>query len=182
MIEWTKDNKEKKRVEIENTFSRTTSHKNIWIPHKFRTLDLDSHKFTKKFVFKVWDALYRKEKWVYNSPLISLTGTNFFIPEKEIFFRAEIRNQQIKDICTKGKIKPAQELEVLYGWKLSEWELFQLNHLLNKLPHPIRDGKELNQLEKLCATQTPLKKGISKIYAILSDLEGQGRPSYIVGK
>lgn len=85
----------------------------------------------------------------------------------------------MKDIITKGRIKTRLELEEIKGWKISEWNLYQLRHLVNTLPHPLREEEKLSPLEKLCFTRTPLKNGISKIYGILTDLDGQGRPEYI---
>lgn len=111
----------------------------------------------------------------YNSPLIALTGTNFFTPGEDIFRKLGIKNPQIKDII-KGKMKSAQELEIIFGGKRREWEFFQLNHLVNRSPHLFRDGEGLNRLEKLCIIPTPLKRGISKVYEILTDLEGQNGP------
>lgn len=84
MFEWTKENREKKWIEIENTLSKTTLHKNIWISNKYRTLDLNTHGLTKN-AFRIWDALHRKQKWVHNSPLIALNGTKFFSPGEDIF-------------------------------------------------------------------------------------------------
>lgn len=75
MIEWTNGNSEKKWVEMQNTISRTTFHKNIWIPRKFRMIDSETHKLTKN-VFKIWG--HWKNEWIYNSPLMALTGTHFF--------------------------------------------------------------------------------------------------------
>lgn len=84
-------------MEIENTISRTTLHKDIWIPHKFRALDLESHDLTKN-VFKIWDAVYQKKDWVYNSPLMALTGTIFFLYQEKRYFldwKQEIHNSKI---------------------------------------------------------------------------------------
>lgn len=49
MIEWTNGNSEIKWVEMENTISKITLHKNIWIPRKFRLMDPETHKITKCF-------------------------------------------------------------------------------------------------------------------------------------
>lgn len=85
-------------------------------------------------------------------------------------------NPQIKYIIRRGKIKPEQELDIKLGGKLSEWEYFQLNHLITTSPYTFRDGDGLNRLERLCITETPLKGGISEVYEILTDLEGQKSP------
>lgn len=44
---------------------------------------------------------------------------------------------------------------------------------------PTRDRKNFALLENLCGVQTPLKHGISKVYGILAELEGQESPPYI---
>lgn len=168
MIEWTKENKEKKWIEMENTLSKTTLHKNIWISNKHRVLDSNTHEVTKN-VFRIWDALHRKYRWAHNSPLIPLTGTKFFPPGEEIFRRFKIKNPLIKDITRKGKLESAQKLETKLGGKLRNWEYLQLNHLINTSPHPFRDGEKLDRLEKLCITPMPLKGGISKVYDFLTD-------------
>lgn len=85
----------------------------------------------------------------------------------------------MKDITTKGRIKTWLELEEINGWKISEWNFCQLRHLVNTLPHPLREKEKLSPLKKLCFTLTPLKNGKSKIYGILTDLDGQERPDYI---
>lgn len=88
-------------------------------------------------------------------------------------------NAQIRHITVHGKMRSLQDLKKTEGWKISEWEYLQLKHLVNTLPQPTRDGKDLNPLEKLCCTQPPLKHGISKVYEILTYLEGQKTPPYI---
>lgn len=77
MVEWVNENTEKKWIRIENIVSRTKLHTNIWVPRKYRTLGQETHDLTTD-LFKIRDTLYRQKKWVYNSPLIALTGTNFF--------------------------------------------------------------------------------------------------------
>lgn len=71
-------------MDRENIISKTTLHKNIWVSNKHRTLDPNTHDLTKN-VFRIWDALHRKQKWEHNSPLTPLTGTNFFTPGEDIF-------------------------------------------------------------------------------------------------
>ena len=79
LVEWVYTNTNKRWVKMENTLHMTQLGKNIWIPPKNRTLNRDTHELTKT-VFKVWDKLYQREKWRYNSPLFPLTGTSFFYP------------------------------------------------------------------------------------------------------
>lgn len=81
MVEWVNEKSEKKWIKMENMLSKIILHKNIWVPCKFRILDLDAHDLTRN-VFKIWDALYRQNNWVYNSPLIALTGINFLPPRR----------------------------------------------------------------------------------------------------
>lgn len=178
MLEWTNKKNEKKWVEMENTISGATLHKNIWIPRKYRILDTDTHEITKN-VFKIWDTIHLKNEWKYNSPLLALTGSNLFTPGREIFEIQGIGNPRLKDITRNGKIRTRVEIEERNGWKMNEWNYIQIRHLVSTIPHPLRDETKLTALEKLCSNETPLKNGTSKIYSILTDLEAQERPEYI---
>lgn len=111
MVEWVNG---KKWVKIENTLSRTILHKNIWIPRKYRTLDLTAHDLTTN-VFKIWDTLHKQKNWIYNSPLIALPGTIFFYPGKGTLLGLKIGNAQIRDIIAHGKIRTLAELKEING-------------------------------------------------------------------
>lgn len=68
----------------------------------------------------------------------------------------------------------------MHGWhQFSEWECFQLKHLVSTMPQPIRDEKALNSMEKRCSIRTPLKHGILQIYEILTELVTQGTLYFI---
>lgn len=59
-------------------------------------------------------------------------------------------------------MKSAQELEIIFGGKLREWEFLQLNHLVNKSSHMFRDGEGLNQLERFVQHQRHGKRVFQK--------------------
>ena len=164
---------------MENIISKTAPHKNVWIPQKYRVLDVDTHGLTKN-VFKVWDLIHKQNKWIYNSPLMSLTETNFFIPGKETRLGNKMGAAQIKDITEQGKIKTLLEIKEKNGRDINFWEYLQLKHLINSIPTPLRDEKKLTPLEKLCSTQTPVKHVILRVYQILTESELQGKPYFIV--
>lgn len=42
----------------------------------------NTHELTRN-VLKIWDTIHRKVKWEYNSPLLALEGTNYFLPGSE---------------------------------------------------------------------------------------------------
>lgn len=71
IVEWAKNNKEKRWVKMDNTISKAKLGKIIWIPPLFRKLSTETHIIT-RYALKVWDNLHKKEKWEYNSPLIPL--------------------------------------------------------------------------------------------------------------
>lgn len=76
------------------------------------------HTSWQKNVLKVWDFIYRQEKWEYNSPLISLSGTifiYFFLPRKGMLFGSWIGKAQLKDIVDK------RENEIITGIKAQKW-------------------------------------------------------------
>ena len=50
---------------MENSISKTTLHKKLWVSRKYRVFDEDTHGITKN-VFKVWDLIYRQNKWTFN--------------------------------------------------------------------------------------------------------------------
>lgn len=50
----------------------------IWIPRKFRTSTTISP--LTRSTFMLWDSLCKSHNWTYNTPLMPLTGHNFFPP------------------------------------------------------------------------------------------------------
>ena len=61
--------------------------------------------------------------------------------------------------------------------EINEWYQ-QLNHFIQGLPHPLRSGDQLSDLEKICTTER--SKGIvSKLYRILMKMGEPGIPPFI---
>lgn len=82
MVEWVdKKKSEKKWIRIESILSTISLHKNIWVPRKHRTLDLETHDATRN-VFKIWDSIYRQKK-MYIQFTINCTCRNTFIYPRE---------------------------------------------------------------------------------------------------
>lgn len=73
----------------------------ISVPHKYRNMGGNTHELTRN-VLKISDTIYRKAKWEYNSPLIALEGTIFFLPGNER--NNWIKNAHLKDIMERGSI------------------------------------------------------------------------------
>ena len=142
---------------MEDTKSSTQLNKNVWIPPKFRKIGTDTHSITKN-VFKVWDILYRQEKWEYNSPLIPLAGTNFFPPGNKTRMGRHLGTKKLGEVVTQGKIRSRNDLQTQEGVQhITDWEYFQLIHFVSTLPQPIREDTTLNPIEKLCCIGKPEK-------------------------
>lgn len=75
VIEWAKNNKEKRWVNLESACSNVTLGKIIRIPAQLRDLNEDTHSITHK-ALAIWDMIHKREKWGFNSPLTPLKDTN----------------------------------------------------------------------------------------------------------
>ena len=114
LAEWTKIYTKKKWVQMEDTISWTQLNKNVWIPPKLRKIGTDTHSITKN-VFKIWDTLYRREKWEYNSPLIPLAGTHFFPPVNKTRMGKYLGTKRLGEVVTQGKIRSRNDLQTQEG-------------------------------------------------------------------
>lgn len=76
VIEWAKNNKEKRWVKMESTMNKVTLARIIWIPAHLRELSENTHSITQK-ALAFWDFIHKREKWGYNSPLIPLKITKY---------------------------------------------------------------------------------------------------------
>lgn len=112
VIDWAKNNKNKRWVELESTISKAALGKIIWIPATLKTLGENIYKMTQK-ALEIWDLTHKKEKWGYNSPCIPLKDTEYFPLGKGSLFGNWIKKEtaQLKDVLVKGRICTFQELK-----------------------------------------------------------------------
>lgn len=94
IADWMYNKEGKSRVNIEIAQSSVDIEKIIWIPPQFCELGYNTNLLTRN-TFKIWDRLSRKFHWDYNSPLISLIGTNYFKPGKEehLYFKGGLKKK-----------------------------------------------------------------------------------------
>lgn len=179
-IEWFRENTQKRWVNIENSLSKAHLGHLIWNPPHYRVLDINTHSLTKA-VFRVWDIVYKQVNNTYNSPLISLSENDYFAPGKKEIGGSWIKKGtvQLRDIIKEGKIATFQELKHKTDiWVLDRWRYLQLSHFISRLPHPIRSGEELSELEKICVLNNT-KGIISKIYKLGLAKSSRETPPFI---
>lgn len=139
------NNKDKQWVKIENIMSGVDLGKNVWIPPQYRklctkTLDITKH------ALNIWDKIHNREKWGYNSPLVPLKDTDYFLPGREDLSGRWIlyEEAQLKDITSQGKLCTYQELKAKDNWfAMDNWKYRQLKHFVESLPQPIRSMEDL---------------------------------------
>lgn len=164
---------------MESTISKATMGKIIWIPPQFTKLSKDTH--ITSHVLKIWDNLHKREKWEYNSPLIPLKDTEYFLPGIEALFRKWIlqKDAQLKNVMEQGKTCTYQKLKIKGELMVIDfWQYSQLNHFIETPPQPISSVKNLRPLEKLCVDTTG-GRGISRIYRVLVEMKGSEIPPFI---
>lgn len=179
-IEWVRENKQKRWVNIENKLSKAHLGHIIWNPPHYRELDGNTHILT-EVVLRAWDTVYKQINKTYTSPLISLRENDYFAPGKREIGGTWIKNEkaQLRDIIKEGKIVAFHELKHnREAWVLDRWRYLQLSHFVNRLPQPIRSGEELSELEKLCLAKST-KGIISKIYKMGLTVGCKEVPPYI---
>ena len=81
VVDWVRDNNEKRWVRLESCSNKSLLGKEIWIPPHFRQQNTHMHTITLASM-SIWDRVHKKHRWGYNSPLIPLFDTNFFAPGK----------------------------------------------------------------------------------------------------
>lgn len=158
-------------MKIESITSGVELGKNVWIPPQYRklstkTLDITKHALT------MWDKIHDRDQWGYNSPLIPLKDTDYFLPGREdLFGRWILKDEvQLKDIMRQGKMCTYQELKAKDNWfTMDIWKYRQLKHFVDSLPRPIRSMKDLRPLEKALLEKKG-RGGVSRIYRILIKL------------
>lgn len=150
IIDWVKTNIEKQCAKIEGIMSGVDWGKNVWIPPQCRKLSTKTLDIT-KHVLNMWDKIHDREKWGYNSPLIPLKDTDYFLPGREdLFGRWILKDEaQLKDIMSQGKLCTYQELKAKDKWFIMDFFKYrQLKHFVDTLPQPIRLVEDLRPLEK----------------------------------
>lgn len=78
-LEWGKNSKNKRWVNLELGLSNARLNHMIWNPPCQRSLGKETHYIT-HLTLKIWDQMHQINKWEYNSPLIFLKDNVFFPP------------------------------------------------------------------------------------------------------
>lgn len=145
----------------------------VGIPPHLRKCSAKTQDIT-RHALKIWDNLHKREHWEYNSPLIPLKDTEYFVPGIEDLFGKWIKDIMRQDkICTYQELKDKDNLLVIDPWRYN-----QLIHFIDSLPHPIRTVENLLPLEKICM-EKKRKGGFFKIYRALREMGDFEAPPYI---
>lgn len=118
----------------------------IWIPSQHRSLPRDTAPITME-TFRMWDKLSKSRFWQYNSPLMSLTGNNYFPPGKDnkLYLKwTSFDHLRLKDVLKGNTLCSLSELR--QKWSSSpwdEWRYRQLQHFVHFLPKPLRSVRGL---------------------------------------
>lgn len=169
-------------VNLELTLCGSDLFTQIWIPKKYRTLSPTTSPLTHS-TFMMWDSLYRSHKWQYNSPLMPLTGHNYFPPAKmdpgshtwnlgPMPLLHQVTNQS--GIVPLTTLLPGSTATPLDCWKYR-----QLTAFISSLPKPIRTSSDLTPIELAFFEEEPVKKPISYFYQALQCLHTTGIPTFI---
>ena len=180
IIEWAKENPDKRWINIECALARAQLGRIIWNPPQHRTLDTSAHEITFN-ALRVWDRVHKQLKSKFNSPLMDLKDNEYFAPGTEGVGGNWIKNRtQVRDIIQKGKILTHHEIKAkIESMRLDEWRYMQLALFIKRLPLPLRPREDYTPIEKLCITDSS-KGNISKIYRFLFKREELEIPKYIL--
>lgn len=154
----------------------------LWIPKKYRSLAASTSPLTRSTLM-AWDFLCTTHNWSYNSPLMPLTGHNFFPPGN-----MDPKNHSwnlrhtvlLHQVTTTSGMVPLSSLESTPTVSLmTQWRYHQLLTFVKSLPKPIRDINNLTPIETAFMDEQPVEKPLSYFYHVLQSLASFGYPSYI---
>lgn len=81
-MDWVRGSPYKKWVPLESEPSNSALSLIIWIPSQYRSFPKDMAPITVE-THRMWDKLSKSRSWQYNSPLMFLTGNNYFPSGKD---------------------------------------------------------------------------------------------------
>lgn len=132
-----------------------------------------------------WDSLCKAHKWPYNSPLLSLTGHNYF-PPGNIDPGIRMWNLGTKillhQVTSPTGIIPLSIL--LHNSTIStmdQWRYQQLAAFVHSLLKTLRSFSDLTPLEAAFSKDQPVEKPISHFYKILLTLASTRTPTLAAG-
>lgn len=124
----------------------------IWIPNRFRKLAHTTSPLTKSSLAS-WDSLCKTQKWSYDSPLMILTGHDYFPPgNMDPRFSNWISDSPLSlhQVITDTGILPISRLITATPISfMDQWKYHQLSQFIKSLPQPLRSESELNPIESL---------------------------------
>lgn len=168
-------------MNIEIALSGEDIEKLIWIPPQHRELG-NRVNFLTRNTFRIWDGVSKRCHWEFNSPLISLLNTDYFLPGKgeHLYFtrRAKKDAIQLQDVMRGNRLYT----EITWAWgnkPLDKWRYAQIQHFARSLPQPLRGRDQLRVIEKLLSTPTSVKGSISKLYRVLRREASKGHPTFL---
>lgn len=131
----------------------------------------------------IWDSLCKKHNWPYNSPLIPLTGHNYFPPGN---IDPRLHSWNLGDavllhhVTKDSDIVPLSTLTSTSAISLmNQWRYLQLSAFVQALPKPLREISNLTSIETAFAEDHPVEKPLSYFYQALRSLASIGYPSFI---
>ena len=179
-VEWARDRKEKRWVQIENAQANTQLSNSIWIPAQYRALDHKAFDITRD-TLRMWDRTQSLLEREFNSPLMNLKENAYFAPGEIKIGGNWIRKDTVHlgDIIKDGEMMTYEDLKSRIDfWDLDRWHYSQLFHFTRSLPRPLRTVAELTQLEKICKSKV-FKGTITKLYGILVKIGSRGEARFL---
>lgn len=171
--DWKYHRESKLWVALEMELSGTDLSTQIWIRRKYRNLSPGTSPLTRSSLMS-WDSMCKARKWPYNSPLLPLTGHNYF-PPGNIDPGIHTWNLGTKillhQVTSSSGIIPLPTL--LHNSTISimdQWRHRQLAAFVHSLPKPLRSFSDLTPLEAAFSEDQRVEKPISHFYHILLTL------------
>lgn len=169
-------------MSLEIAISGTDLYPLIWIPRKFRSLSPTTSPLTRSTLI-CWDLLCKTHKWQYNSPLMPLTGHNYFPPgnidprlHSWNLGNAILLHQVIKD----SNIVPLSTLTSTPTTSLmDQWRYLQLSDVIQALPKPLRNTSSLTPIESAFVDDLPVERPLSYFYQALGSLTSASCPNFL---
>lgn len=169
-------------VHLEMSLSQSNLSTQVWIPKKYRSLAATTSPLTYSTLM-VWDYLSKLHKWQYNSPLMPLTGHDYFPPgnmEPRSFSWNMGNTPLLHQVTTPMGIVPLSTLSPnTLATPLEHWKYRQLKAFVDSLPKLFRTTSELTPIEGAFLDDQPVVKPIFHFYQALQSLSPTGHPSFL---